>query len=380
MKIAMLGTRGIPSNYSGFETCVEQLAKRLVIRGHQVNVYCRSHHINYDNTHYKGIKLIRHGTIQNKYLDTIVHTSLSSFHAIFQMYDIALYFNVGNSPVTWLPRIVGTKTILNVDGLDWKREKWPTLAKKYIKIAEFLSTKLPTAYLTDNPLISNYYKMKYNSTPPVIKYGSDVELLPPGETLKKFGLEKNKYILFVGRLVPEKRIEHLIYAFKKLDTKIKCVIVGDSPYSEEYKHSLRSIVQDDERIIFTGYVFGKGYHELGSNALLYVATSDVSGTAPALTEAMGFGNCVIVNNTPENLETIGDAGLSYDGKLGAESLYQVLDNLLSNIDIIEEYRRKAFDYAKRHYSWGVITDEYERLFYEVLNKPLPKRLIKNTKP
>jgi glycosyltransferase involved in cell wall biosynthesis len=298
-------------------------------------------------------------------------------HAIFQKYDIALYFIVGNSPVTWLPRLVGTKTILNVDGLDWKRKKWPTLAKKYIRLSEFLATKLPTVYITDNPFVSDYYQKHFNSKPPVIKYGSEVENLPPGETLKKFGLEKNKYILFVGRLVPEKRIEHLLIAFNRLDTDLKCVIVGDAPYSEEYKQSLKSIAQDNEKIVFTGYVFGEGYYELGSNALIFVATSDVSGTAPALTEALGFGNCVVVNNTPENLETIGDAGLYYDGKVGADSLHEVLSTLINNKDIIQNYKNLALERAKTHFSWEAVTDEYERLFYQLLKRPVPDRLNNN---
>jgi hypothetical protein len=129
MRIALLGTRGIPASYSGFETCVEQLGQRLVQRCHQVTVYCRSHHITYKGTHYKGMRLVKLPTIPNKYLDTIVHTFISSLHALTQRYDVALYFIAGNSPVTWIPRLVRTKTILNVDGLDWKREKWPALAK-----------------------------------------------------------------------------------------------------------------------------------------------------------------------------------------------------------------------------------------------------------
>jgi hypothetical protein len=146
MKIALLGTRGVPASYSGFETCVEQLGQRLVQRGHEVTVYCRSHHITYDGHRYKGMRLVMLPTIANKFLDTIIHSFISSIHALPERYDIALYFIAGNSPVTWIPRLVGTKSILNVDGLDWKREKWPTLAKKYIQFAEYLATKLPTVF------------------------------------------------------------------------------------------------------------------------------------------------------------------------------------------------------------------------------------------
>lgn len=374
MKIALLGTRGIPASYSGFETCVEKLSEQLVQRGHEVVVYCRSHHITYEGDFYKGIRLVKLPTIPNKYLDTLVHSLFSSLHALPQRYDIALYFIAGNSPVTWIPRLVGTKTILNVDGLDWKREKWPALAKKYIQFAEYLSTILPNAYLTDSHVVQEYYQSTYQETPPYIPYGSDVEVLPPGETLEKFGLKPQSYILFVGRLVPENCIHHLIDAYKGLETDLKCVIVGDSAYSEDYKADLRERAGGDPNIIFTGYVFGKGYHELGSNAYIFVESSGVGGTHPALVEAMAFGNCVITYNTPENLETIGQAGFSYDGKEGAPSLREVLSKLIFQPALVAEYRELARTRAHTTYTWQAVTDSYERLFYELLKQPIPQRL------
>jgi glycosyltransferase involved in cell wall biosynthesis len=374
MNIALLGTRGIPASYSGFETCVEQLGQRLVECGHQVTVYCRSHHITYKGTHYKGMRLIKLPTVTNKYLDTIVHSFISSLHALPQCYDIALYFIAGNSPVTWIPRLVGTQTILNVDGLDWKREKWPAFAKKYIRFAEYLATRLPNAYVTDSRVVQGYYRDRFGDEPPYIPYGSEVEIVPPGGTLARFGLETHRYILFVGRLVPENCAHHLVEAFQGLDTDFKCVIVGDAPYAEAYIASLKASAQGDPRIVFTGYVFGKGYHELGSNAYIFVETSGVGGTHPALVEAMAFGNCVVVHNTPENLETIGDAGFAYDGRVGTDSLRQVLQRLLSEPEPVGEYRQRACQRAQTHYTWEAVTDAYERLFYQLCGKPLPERL------
>jgi glycosyltransferase involved in cell wall biosynthesis len=198
LKIALLGTRGIPASYSGFETCVEQLGQRLVEKGHSVTVYCRSHHITYPGHTYKGMRLVKLPTIRNKYLDTIVHAFLSSMHALPRRYDIALYFIAGNSPVTWIPRLVGTRTILNVDGLDWKREKWPPFAKKYLQFAEYLATKLPTCFITDSIVVQEYYRQRFGSRPFYIPYGSEIERLPPDSTLARFQLEKGKYVLFVG--------------------------------------------------------------------------------------------------------------------------------------------------------------------------------------
>jgi glycosyltransferase involved in cell wall biosynthesis len=374
VRLALLGTRGVPASYSGFETCVEQLGQRLVQRGHEVTVYCRSHHIAYKGTYYKGMRLVKLPTVANKYLDTIVHSFFSSLHALPRRYDIALYFIAGNSPVTWIPRLVGTKTVLNVDGLDWKREKWPTLAKKYIQFAEHLAAKLPTVYLTDSRVVQAYYRDRFGSEPLFIPYGSEVEMLPPGETLARFDLEPQRYILFVGRLVPENCAHHLVKAFQGLDTDLKCVVVGDAAYAKQYIASLKTIAQDDRRIVFTGYVFGKGYHELGSNAYIFVETSGVGGTHPALVEAMAFGNCVVTHNTPENLETIGDAGLAYDGKIGADNLRQVLRRLLSEPELVAECRGRARQRAQTYYVWEVVTDAYERLFYQILGRPLPERL------
>lgn len=374
MKVALLGTRGIPASYSGFETCVEQLGQRLVGRGHEVTVYCRSHHITYEGTHYKGMRLVKLPTIANKYLDTMVHSFLSSLHALGECYDVALYFIAGNSPTTWIPRLVGTRTILNVDGLDWKREKWPALAKKYIQLAEYLATKLPTAYLTDSHVVQGYYRDRFMDEPPYIPYGSEVKVLPPGETLARFGLEPRQYVLFVGRLVPENCAHHLVQAFQGLDTELKCVIVGDAAYADEYIASLKTSARSDPRVLFTGYVFGEGYHELGSNACIFVEASGVGGTHPALVEAMAFGNCVVVHNTPENLETIGDAGFAYEGQAGGDDLRQVLQRLLGDPELVVEYRQRARRRTQKYYTWDAVTDAYERLFYQLCERPLPVRL------
>lgn len=357
----MLGTRGVPASYSGFETCVEELGSRLVERGHEVSVYCRSHHIDYPGTEYRGMRLIKLPTIQNKYLDTIVHTFLSSVHALRQRFDVALYFIAGNSVATWIPRMVGTRTILNVDGLDWKRDKWPAAAKSYIRLAEWLATKWPNVYLTDSRAVQEYYRERYGSAPAYIPYGSDIQRALPGETLRRLGLEARSYILFVGRLVPENRADHLVDAYRGLDTKLRCVIVGDAPYSSDYIDSLKARAEGDPRVLFTGYVFGEGYRELGSNAAIFVETSEVGGTHPALLEAMAFGNCVVVNDTAANLETIGNAGLSYRGNETPGSLRAVLRALLDDPKTVRTYRQRAFDRARSVYSWEAVVADYEHL-------------------
>lgn len=363
MKIALLGTRGVPAAYSGFETCVEQLGSRLVQRGHHVTVYCRTPFITYPHPTYKGMELVKLPAIQNKYLDTLAHSFVSSLHALTRHYDAAIYFIAGNSPVTWIPRLIGTKTILNVDGLDWKREKWPKVAKLYIQFAEYLSTRLPNIAITDSYVVQRYYQQRFGYRAPYIAYGSDIERLPPGKYLQQFGLEPRNYILFVGRLVPENCAHHLVEAFQGLDTTMKCVIVGDAPYAEEYIAGLKQT--SDQRVVFTGYCFGEGYRELGSNAYCFVETSGVGGTHPALLEAMAMGNCVIAHDTEENKETIGGAGLTYTGQEGAESLRRILRHLITQPSLVAAYRRLAETRARTVYSWEAVTDAYEQLCMEL---------------
>jgi glycosyltransferase involved in cell wall biosynthesis len=377
MKIALIGTRGVPSSYGGFETCAEQLGARLVQRGHEVTVYCRSHHITYPHRIYRGMRLIKLPTIRNKYLDTIVHTFISSLHALAQPYDICLYFIVGNSVVSWLPRIAGKRTILNVDGLDWQREKWPGPAKHYIRFAERMATVLPNEAVTDSSIVQKYYLDRYGASVHHIAYGSEVAPLPPGDELRKWGLEPGKYILFVGRLVPENRVDHLLDAFSMLENRMgmKCVIVGDSVYDDEYVAQLKA--KKNEEIVFTGYVFGDGYRELSANAYCFVEPTGVGGTHPALLEAMGFGSCVVANDIAENLETMGAAGFSYPGKQGAKGLWEVLQHLLDNPQLVLERRRMSLAHAQENYTWDLTTARYIALFESTLTRRgRPRRMKK----
>lgn len=359
LRIAMLGTRGVPASYSGFETCVEELGSRLAARGHAVTVYCRVPHVTYPASTYRGMRLVKLPTIRSKHLDTITHSLLSSLHALGQGYDVALYFNVGNSAVTWIPRLAGQRVVLNVDGLDWKRKKWGRLARWYIQASERWATRFPERIITDSRRVQAYYRERYGADSAYIAYGAETATVPPGAWLERYGLAPRRYVLFVGRLVPENCAHHLVEAFASLATDVRCVIVGDAPYAAGYIRGLRAT--RDPRVVFTGYVFGEGYRELASNAYCFVETSEVGGTHPALVEAMGFGTCVIVNDTPENLETIGDAGFSYDGAMGAASLRAVLERLLKDDALVREQAACARERVRRHYSWDAVTDAYERL-------------------
>jgi glycosyltransferase involved in cell wall biosynthesis len=371
MRIAMLGTRGVPASYSGFETCAEEVGARLGARGHEVTVYCRVPHIAYAGDAYRGMRLVKLPTIRSKHLDTIVHTLLSSVHALGQRYDVALYFNVGNGPLTWIPRFAGQRVVLNVDGLDWKRRKWGGLARRYIRACERAARRFPHRVVTDSRRVQQYYREQRGTASTFIAYGAEPIAVAPGAHLARFGLQPGRYVLFVGRLVPENCAHHLVQAFEGLSTDLRCVIVGDAPYSDDYIRDLRATA--DPRVIFTGYVFGEGYRELLSNAYCFVETSEVGGTHPALLEAMAAGRCVIVNDTPENLETVADTGLGYDGGAGGAGLRRVLEGLLKDGELAAEYGRRALDRVRRHYTWEDVTDRYERLFRELLDRAADAR-------
>ena len=363
----MLGTRGVPASYSGFETCVEELGSRLAARGHDVTVYCRIPHITYEGSAYRGMRLVKLPTIRSKHLDTITHSLLSAVHALFQKYDIALFFNVGCSVVTWIPRLAGQRVVLNVDGLDWKRKKWGRFAQWYIRASERWATRFPHRAVTDSRRVQEYYLATYGApSPTYIAYGAEPMVVPPGHYLEQYGLVPGRYVLFAGRLVPENCAHHLVDSFVGLATDLRCVIVGDAPYAATYINRLRSTT--DPRVIFTGYLFGEGYRELVGNAYCFVETSEVGGTHPALLEAMALGRCVVVNDTPENLETIADAGFSYEGSVGAPSLRAVLERLLKDPAIVEEFGGRARERVREHYSWESVTAAYEQLFHELLSE------------
>ena len=311
MRIAILGTRGIPASYGGFETFAEHLSTRLAARGHEVTVYCRAHYVSPRQLEYHGVKLKVLPTIRHKYFDTVVHTFLSAIHAVSGRYDAVLICNCANAPFIPILRLTGTPVAINVDGLEHKRKKWSWLARRYYRFAEYLSTLLPNEMVTDAQVIQDYYLTRHNAPSTMIAYGSEVERRPNRDVVRKWRVEPNRYVLYVSRLEPENNAHLVIEAFKKVRTAYRLLIVGDAPYAEQYINSLKASARGDKRIIFTGFVFGQDYRALQQNAYCYIHATEVGGTHPALLEAMGYGNCVLTLATPENMEVVGEAGVPY---------------------------------------------------------------------
>jgi len=362
MKIAIMGIRGIPANYGGFETFIEEMAPRLAALGHEVTVYGRSHMIDYDGALYKGVRLKILPTISHKYLDTVIHTLVCTLYSFFIRYDVVFICNSAIALFAMLPRLMGKPTVLNVDGLEWKRQKWNWAGKTFYRISEFLATFMPTAIVSDARDVQNYYLSRFNKASTFIPYGAPETAVESREILHRFGLQPDRYVLYVSRMEPENNAHRLVQAFERTRTDLRLVMVGDAPYSTEYIRRLRATT--DPRIVFTGYVFGQGYRELQSHAYLYVQATEVGGTHPALLEGMGYGNCVLANDVPEHHEVLQDAGLYFHTR-DDQNLVDQLQYLLDHPEVVQHYRRRVKEHVHRHYSWDKVTRDYEALFYRV---------------
>jgi len=368
MRIAILGTRGIPASYGGFETFAEHLSTRLVARGHDVTVYCRAHYVSPRQLEYHGVRLKVLPTIRHKYFDTVAHAFLSALDATARNFDAALICNAANAPFIPILRWTGTPVALNVDGLEHKRKKWNWLGRRYYLLAERLATILPNVTVTDARVIQDYYLAHYGAPSTMIAYGAEVERQPDRASVRQWRVEANRYVLYVSRLEPENNAHLVIEAFKKVRTAHKLLVVGDAPYAHDYIRELRQLARRDKRIIFTGFVFGQDYRALQQNAYCYVHATEVGGTHPALLEAMGYGNCVLTLATPENIEAVGEAGIPYRDE---HDLAEQLQRVLRDGSLVSAYRQRAQARVQRYYDWERVVDRYENLFAAMAGLPPP---------
>jgi glycosyltransferase involved in cell wall biosynthesis len=361
MKIAILGTRGIPARYGGFETLADQLATRLVQRGHQVTVYCRKPFVTANDDFDPRIRRIILPTISNKYFDTLFHTFLSVLHVLSSDAEALLICNVANSPVTWIPRLVGKPTALNVDGLDRQRRKWNFLGQWFLYFCEMLAVFTPTRLVTDAATIRDYFRKRYHKTSEMIAYGAE-PIRTHSSEVSDFGLSSRRYILYVARLEPENNPELVIRAYRDVDTDWPLAVVGGNPYRPGYVQLLKSMA--DKRVIFTGPIYGGDYWKLQNNAGLFVFAGEIGGVHPALVEAMAAPNAILYLDTPTNHETTGGCGISFRPE--QHELAEKLSQLIASPEQINQLRERAQNFARENYNWEKIVDQYERLFEGIL--------------
>ncbi|MEO8025076.1 MAG: DUF1972 domain-containing protein [Bryobacteraceae bacterium] len=352
MHVAILGTRGIPANYGGFETFAEELSTRLVERGHRVTVYCRERRA----SPYRGVELVYLPTIRHKYTDTIVHTMLSAMHLVFRRSDVALYCNAANAIFTILPRVTGIPVALNVDGLERNRKKWNKFAKAWYLASEKLATILPNAIVTDAEKIEEYYRERYGKESTFIAYGADTSIAETREVLDRLGLETRGYFLYVSRMEPENNGLLVREAFESVKTDLKLALVGDAPYATEYIRRVRDT--RDPRVVLPGAIYGQGYKELGSHCFAYIHATEVGGTHPALIEAMGRGALTLYLDTPENAEVAEGAALPFTHETLPD---RIRDVLAMSEEERNAWRAKAVERVRQRYSWEAVTAAYEAL-------------------
>lgn len=365
MRIALLGTRGIPASYGGFETFAEEISARLAQRGHRVSVYCRSHYAREGLRSWRGARLVVLPTIRTKHLDTPVHTILSCLHLALSRADVAIVCNSANAVFCCWPRMLGVPTLLNVDGLERKRRKWNWAAKAWHHFSERLSTLCPEAVVTDAQVIQRYYAERYSLATHYIPYGAPA--CPTGSKgkLEELGLEPGEYFLYVSRFEPENNALLVVEEYQRSRSRRKLVMVGDAPYASSYIKRVKAT--RDPRILFAGPVYGTGYAELQSHCLAYVHATEVGGTHPALVEAMGRRCALLFLDTPENREVVGASGLVFTGR--PQSLCDRIDEISKLGDEeLERLREVSAREAAARYDWESVTDSYERLLGQLAHQ------------
>ncbi|MBK9170005.1 MAG: DUF1972 domain-containing protein [Bryobacterales bacterium] len=359
MRIALLGTRGIPSRYGGFETFAEELAPRLVERGHEVTVYCRARHA----SPYRGVHLRYLPTIRHKYLDTIAHTFLSTCDLVVRRADAALYCNGANAVFTLPARLAGIPVAINVDGLERNRKKWNRAAKAWYWLSEWLATWCPTEVVTDARAIEAYYLERWKKRSVFIPYGAELGKVAGAATLERLGLAPGRYFLYVSRMEPENNPLAVREAFERTATDLKLALIGDAPYAHEYIRRVRDT--RDPRVVMPGGIYGEGYRELGSHCFAYIHATEVGGTHPALIEAMGRGALVLYLDTPENAEVAGGAGIPFT----LDSLTEAIERVLAMPEAERDlWRQRAIERVRERYSWDAVTDAYEQLLTSLAAK------------
>jgi glycosyltransferase involved in cell wall biosynthesis len=356
VRIALVGTRGIPANYGGFETFAEELSTRLAARGHDVVVYCRTRHT---APYYRGVRLRYLPTIRHKYFDTIAHTFVSTLDLIHHPVEAALYCNGANAIFTLLPRAAGMPVALNVDGIERRRKKWNRFAKAWYLMSEYLSTFCPDVVITDAAAIQDYYRERYRKETRFIPYGAETGKVETTAALETLGLDPRRYFLYVSRMEPENHPLEVRQAFETVETDMKLALVGDAPYAADYIRQVRDT--GDPRVVIPGAIYGQGYRELGSHCFAYIHATEVGGTHPALIEAMGRGALVLYRNTPENAEVAGEAGIPFEDDL-AEKIKTALAMPEAERDRL---RRRAVEVVRERYSWDAVTSAYETLLRQL---------------
>lgn len=364
LKIAMLGHKRIPSREGGVEIVVEELSTRMTKLGNEVTCFNRKgHHVSgkeFDSNNlneYKGVKIKSVLTIDAKGLSAMSSSFFASVMAAFGKYDVVHFHAEGPCAMLWLPKLFGKKCVATIHGLDHQRAKWGKFASWYIMLGEKMAAKYADEIIVLSQGVSDYFEKIYGRKTKFIPNGVNKPNIEKADLIKsKFGLEKDDYILFLGRIVPEKGIRYLIEAYKNVKTNKKLVIAGGSSDTNEFMNEITELAKDDERIIFTGFVQGQLLDELYSNAYIYTLPSDLEGMPLSLLEAMSYGNCCLVSDIAECADVVEDKAVVFK-KSNVDDLRSKLQMLCNDEEIVKKYKKETAEFICSKYNWDEVVNK-----------------------
>ena len=372
LRSCMFGHKRIPSREGGIEVVVEELSTRMVKLGHQVTCYNRGgHHVSgkeFDGERlheYKGVKLKTVSTINRKGLTAVSSSFFAALASAFGRYDVVHIHAEGPAAMCWIPKLFGKRVVVTIHGLDWQREKWKNgFNSKYIHLGEKMAVKFADEIIVLSKGVQEYFQKTYGRKTLFIPNGVNRPVLRKADLIKnKFGIDKDGYLLFLGRIVPEKGLRYLIEAYKELHTDKKLVIAGGSSDTDDFMQEIQTLAAGDDRIIFTGFVAGQALEELYSNAYLYLLPSDLEGMPLSLLEAMSYGNCCVVSDIAECSEVVEDKAVTFQ-KSNVQDLKEKLQRLCDDPATVQKYKNEAADFICRKYDWNEITRETLAVYEE----------------
>lgn len=369
LKIAMIGHKRIPSREGGVEIVVDELSTRYVKLGHRVDAYNRcGTHVSgkkFDEARgksYKGVRLIQIPTFKNSTLNAPVYSVLATFRALFGCYDVIHYHAEGPCMMLWLPKLFGKHVVATIHGLDWQRSKWEGLAVRVLKFGEKMAAKYADDVIVLSKNVQEYFRENYGRETVFIPNGVNRPILRKADMIRsQYGLEKDSYILFLARIVPEKGLHYLIEAYQQVETDKQLVIAGGVSHSREYMEQIHAMAAKDSRILMTDFVQGQVLEELCSNAYLFVLPSDVEGMAVSLLEAMSYGNCCLVSDIKENTEVVETHAVTFR-KGDISDLREKLKELLSDAEQVAKIKSESADFICGKYHWDSVVEETMSLY------------------